>query len=186
MENAVFRVVLSKITDNVANNEEKRMANNELSFPDKKFIVSKTDLTGRISYGNALFLSMSGYEERELIGAPHNILRHPDMPKLIFKLLWDSVQKGEEIFAYVKNKTKTGDYYWVNAHVTPSLNNDGKIIGYHSVRRKPEEKALNTMKEIYRALLDAERSGGVSASQKLLDEKLLQAGKLYDEFIFTL
>lgn len=162
------------------------MANNEISFPEKKFIVSKTDLTGRITYGNALFLSMSGYEESELIGAPHNILRHPDMPKLIFQLLWESIQNGKEIFAYVKNKTKTNDYYWVNAHVTPSFDNKGKIIGYHSVRRKPEEATLATIKAFYRALLAAEHSGGIAASQKLLDEKLLQAGKSYDEFIFTL
>lgn len=162
------------------------MANNEINFPDKKFIVSKTDLKGRITYGNALFLSMSGYAESELIGAPHNILRHHDMPKIVFELLWEHVQAGKEIFAYVKNKTKSGDYYWVYAHVTPSLDDQGKIIGYHSVRRKPTATALNTIKPLYSALLDAERSGGVMASQKLLDTQLLQLGKNYDEFIFAL
>lgn len=162
------------------------MANNEINFPDKKFIVSKTDLKGRITYGNALFLSMSGYEENELIGAPHNILRHPDMPKLVFELLWKYIQDGKEIFAYVKNKTKSGDYYWVYANVTPSFDDAGKIIGYHSVRRKPTAKALSTIKPLYSALLDAERSGGMIASEKILDKQLLQLGKNYDEFIFAL
>ncbi|MDD2905069.1 MAG: PAS domain-containing protein [Sulfurimonas sp.] len=162
------------------------MANNEINFPDKKFIVSKTDLKGRILYGNALFLEMSGYQESELMGAPHNILRHPDMPKLVFKLLWECVQNNKEIFAYVKNKTKNGDYYWVYTHVTPSFDGNGKVVGYHSVRRKPKPEALSTIKALYSSLLDAERSGGVAASKKLLDTKLSQIGKNYDEFIFTL
>ena len=162
------------------------MANNEISFPEKKFIVSKTDLSGKITYGNSLFISMSGYTEEELLGAPHNILRHPDMPKLIFKYLWEYIKKGEEIFAYVKNKTKEGDYYWVYAHVTPSFDHSGNIIGYHSARRKPTQKALNVILPLYQSLLNAERSGGMTASQQLLDTKLSKAGMTYDEFIFAL
>lgn len=162
------------------------MANSEVTFSDKKFIVSKTDLSGKIIYGNALFLSISGYQESELLGSPHNILRHSDMPKVIFKLLWEHIQKGKEIFAYVKNKTKQGDYYWVYAHVTASLDNNGKTIGYHSVRRKPKPDALEKITPLYRSLLEAERSGGMAASQKLLDIQLAQLGKTYDEFIFTL
>ncbi len=162
------------------------MANSEVTFSDKKFIVSKTDLKGKITYGNALFLSISGYPESELIGAPHNILRHPDVPKLVFKLLWDHIQNGKEIFAYVKNKTKQGNYYWVCAHVTASFDDNGKTIGYHSVRRRPKPEALKTIIPLYSALLAAERSGGMAASQKLLDTQLAQLGKTYDEFIFTL
>ncbi len=162
------------------------MANSEISFPDKKFIVSKTDLQGKIIYGNSLFISMSGYTEEELLGAPHNILRHPEMPKLIFKYLWEYIRRGDEIFAYVKNQTKEGDYYWVYAHVTPSFNQSGQVIGYHSARRKPTAKAMNTILPLYQSLLNTERSGGVAASQKLLDDKLKQLGKSYDEFIFSL
>ena len=87
------------------------MANQELLFGEDEFIVSKTDLKGKITYGNALFIKMSGYDEPELIGQPHNILRHEDMPAIVFKLLWNRIQAGKEIFAYVKNKTKKGDYY---------------------------------------------------------------------------
>ena len=162
------------------------MPNNEITFPDNKFIVSKTDLNGRITYGNALFLSISGYQENELIGAPHNILRHPDMPKLIFKLLWEHIQHKKEIFAYVKNKTKQGDYYWVYAHVTASLDGNGKIIGYHSVRRKPKTDALQKIATLYNALNVAEKSGGMAASEKILNTQLTQLGTTYDEFIFTL
>jgi len=162
------------------------MATKELFFNDDEFIVSKTDLTGRISYGNDLFITMSGYREKELLGSPHSILRHQDMPKIIFKLLWEHVQNGKEIFAYVKNRTKDDNFYWVFAHVTPSYSGDGKIVGYHSVRRKPTPQALNVMIELYQILLEAERSSGIGASQTILDKHLSQAGKSYDEFIISL
>ncbi|MCK9374295.1 MAG: PAS domain-containing protein [Sulfuricurvum sp.] len=158
----------------------------ELSFNDDEFIVSKTDLSGRITYGNDLFITISGYSEKELLGSPHNILRHPDMPKLIFKLLWEHVQNGKEIFAYVKNRTKRGDFYWVFAHVTPSYSSVGKIIGYHSVRRKPTPEALNVIQNQYRIFLDAEQYGGIGASQKILDSNLSQLGVSYDQFILSL
>ncbi|MCX6074314.1 MAG: PAS domain-containing protein [Campylobacterales bacterium] len=162
------------------------MAGEEINFGDNEFIVSKTDLGGRITYGNALFIKISGYEEDELIGAPHKILRNPDMPSLIFKLLWETIKQGEEIFAYVVNKTKQGGYYWVFAHVTPSMDSSGKIIGYHSVRRKPTQQALAVIKPLYTQLLRDEKSGGISASQKYLDTLLQQKGVSYEEFILAL
>ncbi|MBV5345526.1 MAG: PAS domain-containing protein, partial [Rhodoferax sp.] len=85
---------------------------------------------------------ISGYEEFEIIGAPHSILRHPDMPRCVFKLLWDSIKNNEEIFAYVLNKSKNGDHYWVHAHVTPTVNRKNEIIGYHSNRRAPSRGAI--------------------------------------------
>lgn len=162
------------------------MANSELSFNDDEFIVSKTDLAGHITYGNDLFISLSGYSETELLGSPHNILRHPQMPKVIFKLLWERVQNGKEIFAYVKNRTKDDNFYWVFAHVTPSYNNGGHIIGYHSVRRKPSHEALNTIRPLYDSLLNAERTGGIAASLSIIDNQLSHLGKSYDQFILAL
>lgn len=158
----------------------------ELSFNDNEFIVSKTDLGGRITYGNALFIQISGYGEEELLGAPHNILRHPEMPAIVFKLLWETIKSGEEIFAYVINKTKNNDYYWVFAHVTPSMDNDGKIIGYHSVRRKPTERALSVIKPLYQALVRAEKAGGITSSQQHLNTLLQQKGLSYEEFILSI
>ena len=158
----------------------------ELTFEDNEFIVSKTDLKGKITYGNELFIRISGYGENELLGAPHNILRHPDMPKTVFWKLWDEIQKGHEIFAYVKNLTKDGSFYWVYAQVTPSFDKENKIIGYHSVRRKPGREQILKIEGIYRQLLDAEKSGGLNAGQERLNRLLAQEGKQYDEFIFTL
>lgn len=162
------------------------MANQELTFGEEEFIVSKTDLQGKITYGNALFIKMSGYEELELIDKPHNILRHEDMPAVIFKLLWNRIKASKEIFAYVKNKTKNGDYYWVFAHVTPSFDTNRAISNYHSVRRKPSEKALNYIKPLYVKLLEKERNGGIAASEAALNDLLKDKGLTYDEFILTL
>ena len=117
----------------------------EVVFSEDEFIISKTNLNGKITYGNEHFINISGYSEAELLDAPHNILRHPDMPRIIFKLLWEYIAKGEEIFAYVKNLNKRGKYYWVFAHVTPSFDDFGKIIGYHSVRRKPKQSSIDTV-----------------------------------------
>ncbi len=157
--------------------------NNEKVMGESDFIVSKTDTTGKITYGNEIFIQMSGYSEDELLDAPHNILRHPDMPKVVFKLLWDRIQNKEEIFAYVKNLCKDGSYYWVNTNVTASLDEQGKIIGYYSVRRKPNPKAIEVISGLYPKLLQAERSGGISASQELLEQTLQQEGVDYDQFI---
>lgn len=162
------------------------MANSELTFGEDEFIVSKTDLKGNITYGNSLFIKISGYDEEELLEQPHNILRHADMPALIFTLLWERVRKGEEIFAYVKNKTKQGDYYWVFAHVTASLNASGEIIGYHSVRRRPTQEALSVIKPLYTEFLREEKTGGVNASRNHLESILNQKGIGYDEFILSL
>ena len=162
------------------------MANQELTFGNEEFIVSKTDLQGKITYGNSLFIKMSGYSELELINKPHNILRHEDMPAVVFKLLWNNIKSGKEIFAYVKNKTKDGDFYWVFAHVTPSFNLNRAISNYHSVRRKPSDKALITIKSLYSALLQKERNGGINASETMLNELLKEKGLSYDEFILSL
>lgn len=85
----------------------------ELSFHDSEFIVSKTDLGGRITYGNALFIQISGYGEKELLGAPHNILRHPEMPAIVFKLLWETIKSGEEILIITGVKKVSLNLFWV-------------------------------------------------------------------------
>lgn len=162
------------------------MANQELTFGEEDFIVSKTDLNGKITYGNALFIKMSGYSEYELIKQPHNILRHEDMPAIIFKLLWSQIRAGKEIFAYVKNKTKGGDYYWVFAHVTPSFDLNRSITNFHSVRRKPSSKALEFIKPLYATLLQKEKQGGISASETALNQLLKEKGLTYDEFILSI
>ena len=150
------------------------------------FIVSKTDMKGKILYGNKIFIKMSGYSETELLGQPHSILRHPDMPKIVFKLLWDRIHNKQEIFAYVKNLCKDGAYYWVFANVTVTMDINGTIRDFHSVRRKPSQKAMDVIPNLYSQLLSAERSGGVDASKKLLDKILKEQGIDYDGFILSL
>lgn len=162
------------------------MNGRELSFGDEEFIVSKTDLKGRITYGNSLFVKISGYTEQELLGAPHNILRHKGMPKLIFTLLWEHIQNGKEIFAYVVNSTKNGDYYWVFANVTASFNEAGNIVGYHSIRRKPTAAAMQIIEPLYKELLRIEESSGVSAAKEHLNKLLQEKGVDYDEFILSI
>ena len=150
------------------------------------FIVSKTDLQGRITYSNKIFMQMGEYTEDELLGQPHSIIRHPSMPKTVFKLLWDMVQNGEEVFAYVLNKTKKGNEYWVYANVTPSLDENGKTIGYFSVRRMPNPKALERIIPLYKQMLQAEQSGGTNAGTKILTDILDEEGVSYNEFIIAI
>ncbi len=158
----------------------------ERALKEDDFIVSKTDLKGRIIYGNKIFIKISGYSEKELLNKPHSILRHPDMPKVIFKLLWERVQSGREIFAYVKNLCKDGAYYWVFANVTVTYDDKGNPRDYHSVRRKPKDSALEIIKPLYAELLEEERRGGMEASIQLLDKILNEKGVGYDEFILGL
>lgn len=163
----------------------------EVRFGDNEIIVSKTDLKGKLTYANSVFQRISGYTEAELLGQPHNILRHPAMPAVVFKVLWDTIQEGREIFAYVLNQAKNGDEYWVFAHVTPSFDHSGRVIGYHSNRRVPYPDALEKVKPLYAKLLAEERRhtnlhAGMEASGRLLADVLKQSGMTYDEFVFSL
>jgi len=164
----------------------------EVFFEDDEIIVSKTNLKGHITYCNDVFLSIAGYTEMEVLGQPHSLIRHSGMPRAVFKLLWDTLQSGHEIFAYVVNRTKAGDEYWVLAHVTPSRNGGGEIVGYHSNRRVPDRQILEQkIMPLYGALLAEEnkhsnRKVGMNAAFDLLVETLDEAGLAYDEFIATL
>lgn len=158
----------------------------EIMMPENDLIVSKTDLKGVITYGNRLFIAMSGYEEKELLGAPHSILRHEDMPKVVFKLLWERIKEGREIFAFVKNRNKNDDYYWVYANVTPSFDRSRKIVGYHSVRRKPSRSAVEAIIPIYVDLLSTEKIYGVHEAERRLNELLKKSGVTYDQFVQSL
>ena len=139
--------------------------NTEKFVQENDFLVSKTDTKGIITYCNQAFIKIVGAKESELLGKNHNIVRHPNMPKIVFKLLWDTVTKKDEIFAYVKNRSFDGSFYWVFANITPSLDVDGNIIGYYSVRRKPNPK------------------GGIKASEQLLAKTLKDLGTTYDELM---
>lgn len=163
----------------------------ERTFGADEIIVSKTDPKGRIIYANEVFLHLAGYSESEIIGQPHSIIRHPEMPRCVFKLLWDTIQAGKECFAYVVNRSKNGDHYWVLAHITPTFDSQGNIVSYHSNRRNPRREAVAKAEALYRELRAIEaahqdRKQGMEAGFKALVDKLQALGVPYDEFIFAL
>lgn len=163
---------------------------NEKVMREDDFLVSRTDLKGRLTYGNQIFIEFSGYSEQELLGAQHNIVRHPDMPRGVFKFLWDTLHTKRECFAYVKNMSKDGSYYWVFANVTPSVDAQGQVEGYFSVRRKPRPQAIAVVGDLYRSMLEEERRAGprdaCEASLALLNGVLAQKGVDYESFILSI
>jgi PAS domain S-box-containing protein len=157
---------------------------NEIQLSTKRYIVSKTDPKGIIEYGNDYFVEISGYTEKELIGQPHSIIRHPDMPKVVFKMMWDRIKQNENIMAVVKNLAKDGSYYWVvtefEAKVDPISN---EIISYTAFRKAATPKAVEAIAPIYQKLIEIEKEGGMEASEKYLRGYLEENGVTYDEFI---
>ena len=163
----------------------------ELFFRPSELIVSKTDTRGRITYANSVFQHLAGYAEHELLGRPHSIIRHPDMPMCVFQLLWERIAAGHEVFAYVVNLARNGDHYWVFAHVTPTYDADHQIVGYHSNRRVPARDAVEQISGIYQLLRDEERRHkdkreGLAASRAVLDSHLESQGMTYDAFVWDL
>jgi PAS domain S-box-containing protein len=153
-------------------------------------IVTKTDLKGHITYANDVFLRLSKYPTKDVMGAPHALIRHPDMPRCIFKLLWDTIQAKKEIFAYVVNMAQNGDHYWVFAHVTPTLDGQNNVTGFHSNRRKPNPEQVEKIKDLYGTLRAEERrhenrKDGMNRAYDLLMKILKDKGLEYDEFIFA-
>jgi len=167
------------------------LSGKERSFPPDEIIVSKTDPQGRLTYVNDIFLDVAGFTEAELIGKPHSVIRHPDMPRIVFRRLWETVKAGREIFAYVNNRAKNGDHYWVLAHVTPNVGPDGAIVGYHSNRRAPRRDVIARVEPLY-ALLRAREveagdgEAGLQASARVLDDILAKEGVSYDEYVLGL
>jgi PAS domain S-box-containing protein len=158
----------------------------ETILTDNDFVVSKTDLKSRIKYGNEYFIKISGWEEKELLGAPHNILRHPDMPKVAFKILYEMLDKNEEFFGFIKNLRKDGGYYWVFASISPDYDVNGKKIGYYAVRRKCRDGFKKVVEPLYKKLVDLEKSGGMEASYKAVQELLKEKNMTLNEFTLAI
>jgi PAS domain S-box-containing protein len=160
------------------------------TFAADELIVSKTDLRGVITYANDVFLRISRYEPDEVIGRPHNLIRHPEMPRSVFALLWQTLSEGRELFAYINNLASDGAHYWVLAHVTPSYSADGAVTGYHSNRRRPSPGAIRTITPLYQRLVEEERrhpdtKAAVAASSRMLDEFVAAEAGSYEEFVWS-
>jgi len=139
-------------------------------------IVSKSDAEGNITYTNPIFMKISGYSQGDLLDKPHAILRHPDMPKVIFKYLWENLKEGKDVIAYVKNLCKDGSFYWVIATVKMAKNPDGSFRNYLSTRRRITDSAKETITSLYAKLLEIEKSDGIEASEKALNDFLAEKG----------
>lgn len=167
-------------------NAPSQITQNAKVMNEDDFIVSKTDTKGYITYCNQIFIDMSGYTKEELIGANHNLIRHPDMPAVAFNLAWDLIKSGKEFFGFVKNLKKDGGYYWVFAYITADYDQKGNIVGYSSFRRKPSRAALEAIAPVYALLVDAEKKGGMEASGKLLSDFLAQHNTTYNDLVVNL
>ncbi len=153
------------------------------------FIVSKTDPKGRVIYGNPIFWEFSQLDESEMLGKQHNMIRHPDMPRSIFHLMWTTLKAGNEFFGCVKNMAKDGSYYWTMANVTPSYDEFDKLLGYFSVRRKPLKKAVDDFSVLYKEMLEEEKRAGpkeaIRAGTTILDNHIKGLNTSYENFIFS-
>lgn len=127
---------------------------------DGQVMITETDLHGRITYVNRKFVEMSGYTREELLGQPHSIMRHPDVPKCCYENMWETIRKNETWKGYIKNLRKDGAYYWVVVYVTPKLDDNGDIIGYIAARKIPSERSLAEIKERYGELMNLEQCNG--------------------------
>ncbi|MDO8891251.1 MAG: methyl-accepting chemotaxis protein [Sulfurimicrobium sp.] len=155
------------------------ITNNEQPFPKGKYLVSKTDLKGVITYANETFIELSGFPREELIGKSHNMVRHPEMPPQAFEDLWSTVKSGRPWRGCVKNRCKNGDYYWVDAFVVPVRKND-QTIGYMSVRSEPSRQQVQEAETLYRQLNQSKaplhkKSGQLSIRAKLAGVMILLA-----------
>lgn len=163
----------------------------ERAFGPEEIIVSKTDRRGVITYANEVFVRVAGYPEDQILGRPHNLIRHPDMPRAVFQLMWDVIGSGSELFAYVVNLAADGGHYWVLAHVTPTLAPDGRIVGFHSNRRWVPPATRRTVAELYRGISAAETAAAgtrdaVAAGAAALTAELERRGTGYDELVWSL
>lgn len=148
----------------------------EYAFPAGQALVSTTDLQGRILYCNPAFIEVSGYIREELLGQPHNMIRHPDMPEEAFRDMWQTIESGQPWSGLVKNRRKNGDHYWVMANVTPLLDGD-RPVGYMSVRTLPDRQQVSEAETLYARMREAASRGGGGPR--------LQAGRLAPQGVLT-
>ncbi len=156
----------------------------EITLNPKRYIVSKTDAKGMITFGNDYFVEISGYKESELMGKPHNMIRHPDMPRVIFKLLWSRIQSNQGMIAVIKNRAKDGRYYWVITEFEIKKDKlSNQVVGYTAFRQGASTPVVKEITSLYRKLNEIEEASGMEESQKYLMGFLENKDMSYDEYI---
>ena len=158
--------------------------NNEIILDPSKVIMSKTDYKGVIQYANEYFMNICGYEEYELMGKPHNVIRHPDMPKVIFKFMWERLRKGENIYAVVKNLAKDGSYYWVMTTFETTYDEDGDILAHYARRKAVPIKARKTFEDLYKRIIKIENQNE-EVAEKFFYGFIEDSGKTYDDLFLS-
>jgi aerotaxis receptor len=166
------------------------LSQQEVFLKYNETIISKTDLAGKITYANRAFMQIADYSESKIVGETHTVLRHPDMPRGVFKLLWDTLIQEREFFGYVKSRTANGGFFWVMTNITPDRDANGKVVGYFCVRRAPKKDAVASIQHLYKEMLSVETSAGIAnapfASVDFLRSKLKSPETTYDKFVLSL
>ncbi len=167
------------------------IAQREYVLTDDDLIITKTDPKGVITYANRDFMRICGYREDALLGHPHSIIRHPDMPRGAFRLLWKTLQRGEEFFGVVKNRIADNGFYWVLANITPDFDRHGALKGYYSVRRRPARAALDALIPVYEQMNTIERNSGKKDAPDLslawLERHIAELGfASYEQLVLSL
>ncbi len=155
----------------------------EVKIPEEEILISETDPEGIITDVNDIFTKVAGYSEEELIGASHNIIRHPDMPKVMFKIVWERIKDRENVMALVKNLAKDGRYYWILTDFITKVNANREIISYTAYRRPVCKEVQEAITPLYKTLLAIEALDGMDASEKFLNDYFSRKGMTYDEMV---
>ena len=156
----------------------------QIKLDELQPLVSRTDLRGNIKYTNHYFKEITGYKEEELIGRPHSIIRHPDMPKIIFTLMWQRLKENKDILAIVKNRTKYGDYFWITTSFkTTHSEVTKKENGYMAITHAAPPQAVKEVESLYKKLLEIEKADGEVASIKYLLDFFEANETNYDDYV---
>ncbi len=177
---------LPVIENNNSDIFSKTIKDKEIRLDPNKTIMSKTDTHGIIEYANEYFIEISGYSEYELMGKPHNFIRHPDMPGVIFKVMWDRLKHGDNIYALVKNLAKDGRYYWVLTNFETKYDENNKIVAYYARRKAAPTNAIYQIEKIYKTLRAIEKNQGLEVAEKYFSGMLEEKNLSYDEFIMQI
>jgi len=157
--------------------------NEEIKIPDDQVLISVTNPKGIITEANDIFVQVAGYSKEELVGSSHNVIRHPDMPKTMFKIVWDHIKDKENVMAVVKNLAKDGKYYWVVTDFVTKVDADRNIINYTAYRRPVHDKVKEAVIPLYKALCAIEEVAGMDAAEKFLNNYFEERNTNYDEMV---
>ena len=178
---------MSDFTNPIPTIERPTPIDREVQWDKTKTLISETDVKGTITNVNDVFCAVAHYSASELIGQPHNLIRHPNMPKLIFKLLWDNLKVGNNFVGVIKNLAKTGEYYWVVTDFEMRRDAMGNITHYIGRRKSVPEAAINNyLAPFYESLLKMEKIGGVELSSRFFKNYLTKQGKDYIDFVISI